>query len=103
MAATDKNYRDQKMLDIVFAVSCVLMLLSIIWMFVQDYNREFKHEQRTFRDVEEAQAERVMLEKAPDADTVKEAAANVTKARADVEQAKKESESDIHKLQIAKA
>jgi cytochrome c2 len=103
MAATDKTYREQKVLDIVFAVSCVLMLFSIVWMFVQDYNREFKHEQRTFRDVEEAQAERAMLEKVPDADAVKQADEGVTKARANLEQIKKQSVGDIHKLQIAKA
>ena len=29
------------------------MLLSIVWMFVQDYDREYKDEQRQFRDVED--------------------------------------------------
>ena len=52
MAATDQHYRNQKTLDIVFAVSCVLMLISTIWMLVQDYNREYKAIQREFRDVE---------------------------------------------------
>src|SRR5438132_1107646 len=52
MAATDKHYRDQYALDIVFAVSSILMLVSVVWMFVQDYSREFKDEQRSFRDVE---------------------------------------------------
>ena len=42
MAATDQNYRQQKTLDIVFAVSSILMLLSIFWMLWDDYNREFK-------------------------------------------------------------
>jgi mono/diheme cytochrome c family protein len=103
MAATDKTYRNQKTLDIVFAVSCVLMLLSIIWMFVQDYNREFKHEQRTFRDVEEAQAERVWLDKAPDAKDVRAAADDVARARAALQEARERSQADVHKLQIAKA
>ena len=43
MAATDKPYRNQKTLDIVFAVSCILMLVSIVWMLVADYNREYKN------------------------------------------------------------
>src|SRR5262245_45613289 len=103
MAATDKTYREQKVLDIVFAVSCVLMLFSIVWMFVQDYNREFKHEQRVFRDVEEAQAERAMLEKVPDADAVRQAGAGVTQGRANLEQIKRETASVIHSLQVAKA
>jgi cytochrome c2 len=66
MAATDKFLHNQKTLDIVFAVSCILMLLSIVWMFVQDFNREYKVEQRHFRDVEVAVAERTALSKLPD-------------------------------------
>ena len=57
MAASDKPFHNQRTLDIVFAVSNILMLLSVVWMFVQDYNREFKVEQRTFRDVEVAIAQ----------------------------------------------
>ena len=66
MAATDQTYRNQKRLDTVFGVSCVVMLISIIWMFADDYNREWKKEQRAFRDVEEAMAERFALAKLPD-------------------------------------
>src|SRR6516165_8086947 len=66
MAATDQTYRSQKGLDIAFGVSCVLMLLGVIWMFWQDYSREFKVEQRDFRDVEAAVAERQMLQLVPD-------------------------------------
>jgi mono/diheme cytochrome c family protein len=61
MAASDQTYRNQKMLDVVFAVSGLLMLLSIVGMFAQDYFREFKTEQRAFRDVEAAMAERALL------------------------------------------
>ncbi len=66
MAATDKPYRKQKTLDIVFAVSCLLMLLSVLWMLVADYNREFKAVQRSFRDVESVLNERQMLAQLPD-------------------------------------
>ena len=66
MAATDKPYRKQKTLDIVFAVSCILMLLSVLWMLVADYNRQFKAVQRTFRDVESVLNERQMLAQLPD-------------------------------------
>ena len=48
MAATDKTYRDQYHLDIVFALSSILMLVSLVWMFMQDYYREYKEEQRGF-------------------------------------------------------
>jgi mono/diheme cytochrome c family protein len=65
MAATDQTYRNQKTLDIVFAISCLLMLASIVWMFVEDYNREFKTEQREFRKVEQAIAQRTALQKLP--------------------------------------
>ena len=80
MAANDQTYRNQRALDIVFAVSCVLMLASIIWMFVQDYNREYKHVQRRFRDVELALTERTMLDKMPNVDTVEQAASAVARA-----------------------
>jgi len=66
MAATDQTYRNQRWLDIVFGVTCVLMLVSVVWMFWQDYSREFKVEQRDFRDVEAAVAERQMLKLVPD-------------------------------------
>src|SRR5690242_371699 len=65
MAASDQTYRHQKLLDIVFAVSGILMLLSIVGMFAQDYFREFKVEQRRFRDVEAAMAERSLLDVLP--------------------------------------
>ncbi|HMP03040.1 MAG TPA: c-type cytochrome [Gemmatales bacterium] len=54
MAARDDFYRSQKILDIVFALSCVAMLLSLIWMFAADHNREYKSWQRTGRDAEVA-------------------------------------------------
>ena len=66
MAATDQHYRKQRVLDIVFAVSSILMLLSLFWMFWQDYNREFKHVQRKFRDVEDEVFLRTMVRSLPD-------------------------------------
>jgi cbb3-type cytochrome oxidase cytochrome c subunit len=81
MAATDQNYRNQRALDIVFAVSCLLMLASIVWMFVADYNREWKTEQREFRDVESALAQRVALQKLPSVADFKAAKKAVDDAR----------------------
>jgi mono/diheme cytochrome c family protein len=95
MAATDQNYRNQKILDIVFAMSCVLMLVSIVWMFVQDYNREFKKVQREFRDVDEALTERTMLEKLPDPAAVESASNAVEEARKNFEQIKAETDRNI--------
>src|SRR5262245_26449986 len=83
MAATDQNYRSQYALDVVFGVSSILMLVSVIWMFVQDFNREFKAEQRSFRDVEVALAQRLALEQIPPSDELEAAAQAVAKARAE--------------------
>jgi mono/diheme cytochrome c family protein len=73
MAATDQTYRNQKTLDIVFAASSVALLLSMIWMFVQDYNREWKTEQREFRDVEAAMFTRQAIADLPDPAKLKRA------------------------------
>ena len=71
MAATDKHYHNQRTLDIIFAASCILMLVCTIWMLVADYNREFKTVQRNFRDVESVLDERQMISQLPDSDEVK--------------------------------
>ena len=93
MAASDQNYRDQKVLDWVFAASCILMLVVTVWMFVQDFNRPYKQVQRDFRNVEEAMAQRAVLDQAPDANKLAEivdAEKNVEKARADFNKKKNE-------------
>lgn len=97
MAATDQNYRKQKTLDIVFGVSCLLMLLSIVWMFAQDYYRDWKVVQRDFRDVDEAVTQRMLLDQIGDAllDAAAKEAENVKEMRANVEKAKKENDSKI--------
>jgi mono/diheme cytochrome c family protein/nitrate reductase cytochrome c-type subunit len=87
MAATDQPYRNQLTLDVVFGVSCVLMLLTTGWMFWQDYNREYKSVQRTFRDVESSLAERDMVDKLPDPDTVAEKRKALRRARLKLEKA----------------
>ncbi len=81
MAATDQTYRNQKALDIVFAVSSIVLLVSIIWMFVQDYNREWKTEQREFRDVEAAMFTRQAIADMPDPDRYRKAQADLDTAR----------------------
>ena len=89
MAATDQSYRNQKTLDVVFGVSCLLLLGSTVWMFVQDYNRDFKAVQRTFRDVETALAERDMVRKLPDPDAFVEKQEAVVEARQALKEATK--------------
>jgi hypothetical protein len=62
MAATDKTYRNQLTLDIVFAVTCILMLLSILYMLAVDYGKAWKTEQKAYREVESVKAERDALQ-----------------------------------------
>jgi cbb3-type cytochrome oxidase cytochrome c subunit len=98
MAATDQFYRSQKTLDIVFGVSCILMLLTAVWMFAQDFNREFKTEAREFRNVEEAMNERSMLEKMPTVATMDEKRRDLKFARMDLDAAKKQLTADDARL-----
>src|SRR5262249_46772521 len=65
MAATDTTYRSQKVLHIIFAVSSIVMLLTIVGMFAEDYYRDWKVEQRSLRDVEEELAKRMVLAATP--------------------------------------
>src|ERR671933_709220 len=90
MAATDQTYRNQRALDIVFGASCGLLLLTTVWMFVQDYNRDFKAVQRTFRDVSAAMSEREMIDKLPHPEQVQAKRDEVTNARQAVEDTKKQ-------------
>ncbi|MBM4070674.1 MAG: cytochrome c [Planctomycetes bacterium] len=104
MAATDQNYRNQRALDIVFAASSVLMLLSVLWMLVQDYNREFKKEQRRFRDVETALAQRLALEQLPSSEEIAKAEQAVAAARkARKEEKKKDGKTDEERLEENRA
>jgi mono/diheme cytochrome c family protein len=94
MAATDQTYRSQRTLDVVFGVSCILMLASLVWMFAQDYFREYKVEIRDFRDVEEALADRELVRKVPDQSKVAAAEEAVKQARAERDQIKAKLEKD---------
>ncbi len=66
MAASDKPFHNQRVLDIVFAVSNILLLASVIWMLYADYQREYKVEQRAFLRISQALAQRNALEQIPD-------------------------------------
>src|SRR5262249_29460250 len=92
MAATDQTYRNQKALDIVFAVSSTLMLVSIVWMFIQDRSRGWIPEQQTFRKVESARAVHEAIENVPDPKVVKAALKAVESAREDRKGKQKETE-----------
>jgi len=87
MAASDKPYHDQNWLDILFALTSIAMLVSVVMMFMQDYFREFKTEQRVFRDVESKLAQRLALQQMPSLDEFEKAAADVENARDALRQA----------------
>ncbi|MGF1579021.1 MAG: hypothetical protein ACFCD0_06625 [Gemmataceae bacterium] len=86
MAASDQFYRNQKTLNVIFAVSSVGMLFSIMLMFYFDHNRPWKAEQRTFYDVEEALAQRLALETLPSETEFQEAVETVEQAKKDLDQ-----------------
>src|SRR3977135_2039846 len=103
MAASDQTYRSQRILDIVFAVSCVLMLASLVWMFVDDYNRDFKKVQKHFRLVDDTLTVRGMLEKLPNVEEVTEASEKVASNRKTVAKIHSEDDATYRGLYTAKA
>ena len=52
MPATEKTWRDQNLLHVVFAVSSLLLLVATIWMIADDHTREWKDEQDAFNAIE---------------------------------------------------
>ena len=52
MPASEKTWREQKLMHAVFGASALLMLVSTIWMFAKDHYREWKEYQRKFHEIE---------------------------------------------------
>jgi mono/diheme cytochrome c family protein len=98
MGATDQFYRPTKTLNVIFAVSCVLMLVSLVWMMADDYHREFRDVQREFRDVDEAVTQRAMLDKMPEADKVREASRAADELRQKLADIKRDNEGALREL-----
>jgi cbb3-type cytochrome oxidase cytochrome c subunit len=63
MPASEETYRSQPALHVVFAVSSIGMLLSIVWMIMADHLRPWKQVQREFQRVEEAKLRAAREEK----------------------------------------
>jgi len=57
MPATEETYRRQSTLNVVFAISSIAMLLTMVWMIMADHVRPWKRVQREFHQVEEAKLE----------------------------------------------
>ena len=53
MPATEKTWYDQKLLHVVFGCTGLLMLISTIWMFAADHQREWKGYQRKMRGIDQ--------------------------------------------------
>ena len=51
MPATEKTWRDQKVLHVVFGCTGLVLLISTVWMFGADHSRQWKKYQRTNRRV----------------------------------------------------
>lgn len=52
MPATEKTWRSQRMMHIIFGVSALVMMISTLWMLAKDHNREWKHWQLSDRKKE---------------------------------------------------
>src|SRR5580692_2603147 len=74
MPATESNYRDVKKVHVFFAVSCVLMLFTTVWMMASDQAREWMGYQRTFEKLQTQKQEAAIqsIEKSPQFQTSKE-------------------------------
>jgi mono/diheme cytochrome c family protein len=96
MAASDATYRNTKTLNVIFAASSVVMLITIIAMFAEDYFRDWKIEQRLFYDVEEEMAKRGVLDAAPSEESVAQIKENETTLR-DLKAQLKQKQADLEK------
>ena len=48
----DQKYYKSITLNRIFAVTSVILLVSLVWMFADDYERSWKHYQRNFRKIQ---------------------------------------------------
>src|SRR5258708_405206 len=104
MAATDQTFRNQKTLDLIFGVSGLVMLATIVWMFADDYFRKFKTEQRAFRDVEAAMAQRSLIDLLPkiggEIDDFTNAEKELAEAKAAEKAKKQENAGKVHVAEV---
>ncbi len=100
MPAQEDTYRNQRALNIVFAISSILMAASIVWMIADDHLREWKRVQRDFIRLDAAKT-RNEMEQARELAS-KQEFEELNKRRAEAEQAAepqaREAERDISAL-----
>ena len=73
MPAAEETYRRQSSLHIVFAVTSIAMMGSVVWMILADHLRPWKQVQRDFHQVETAKLKAVEAKKKVDLDTAHKA------------------------------
>src|SRR5262245_5474067 len=104
MAATDQTFRNQKTLDIIFGLSGLVMLATIVWMFADDYFRKWKTEQRAFRDVEAAMAKRSLIDLLPalgqDLEEIAKSQEEMDKAKQTEADKKRENLTKVHEAEV---
>lgn len=61
MPATDKNWRDLKSMHLIFAISGLALLGSVLWMMAKDHDREWHHFQAEFQEKDAQQMEKKEL------------------------------------------
>ena len=54
MPAREETFRSQTRLHVVFAISSIAMMLTIVWMIMADHLRPWKETQREFHFIEDA-------------------------------------------------
>ncbi len=99
MPATEETYRPQPILHLVFAISSIAMLLSIVWMVAADHFRPWKQVQREFQEVERQKLEKSHEEKL--AEQQKKNQAQIDEVDAKIKQAQESAEardSEIRQL-----
>src|SRR4051794_6091655 len=86
MPASEETYRRQPTLHVVFAISSIAMLLSIVWMIMADHLRPWKQVQREFHDVERDKLRATEQQKLQEQE--ESAKAKISEIDAKIEQAK---------------
>jgi len=86
MPASEETYRRQPTLHVVFAISSIAMLLSIVWMIMADHLRPWKQVQREFQHVEHDKLEATKQQKLQEQKET--AQAKISEIDAKIEQAK---------------
>ena len=88
MPAAEETYRRQSSLHIVFAVTSIAMMGSVVWMILADHLRPWKQVQRDFHQVETAKLKAVEDRRKVDLDNAHKA--EIDKIDAEIAEADKQ-------------